>query len=537
MEADVTAAPIDFGALLNDAKKPHRAFRPLTLALEITDPDVARVLERIPDGMERTAYAQTALRIGVVALEHANGVMDSAAIRDAGQQLMGDLRELLTGRARDLTGEIASTLKQYFDPTTGLLNQRVQALVQKDGDLDRMLRTHVGPEDSVVAKTLAQHLGTDSPIFRMLSPTQADGLKVQMEQTIEAALAEQRTQLLREFSLDNKDSALARLVREVSTLQGDLKTGLSGQIDTLVKEFSTDNEQSLLSRLLGKLQETSAQIDSNLTLDNDQSALARVKRELTQLVQGLVEKNTQFQTDMREAIAALQARRGEAQRGPTHGIPFQDQVGQLLSLEAQRLGDIYDGVGNKTGAIKNCKKGDHVITLGLESPAPDARVAFESKADKAYDAGSALNYLDEAKKNRQAQVGVFVFSRSSAPPDLQPFVRYGNDLLVVWDAEDPSTDVYLKAGYSVARALTVRLAQNGAQTRAAIEEIEAATRAVEKQAGYLDQIKTWAKTIVNNGQNIGDRVEKMREDLTNQVETLDQQVLALKASRPAATTP
>ena len=207
----------------------------------------------------------------------------------------------------------------------------------------------------------------------------------------------------------------------------------------------------------------------------------------------------------------------------------------MLSLEAQRLGDIYDGVGSKTGIIKNCKKGDHVITLGLESPAPGARIALESKADKAYDVGGALGYLEEAKKNRQAQVGVFIFSRASAPSDLQPFTRYGNDVVVVWDAEDPSTDVYLKAGYSVARALTVRLAKTSEQTGAAIQEIEAATRAVEKQVGYLEQIKTWAKTIVNNGQSIGNRVENMRDDLTKQVETLDRQVLALKATGPSTT--
>ena len=247
--------------------------------------------------------------------------MGASAIRDAGQQLIADVRELLAGRARDLTGELAGTLKQYFDPTTGLVQQRVQALIQKDGDLDRLLRAHVGPDDSLVAKTLAQHLGADSPIFRMLSPTQADGLKAQLEQTFEAALAEQRAQLLREFSLDNNESALARLVRQISTLQGDLKTGLTEQIENLVKEFSTDNEQSLLSRLIGKLQETSAQIDSNLTLDNDQSALARVKRELTQLVEGMAAKNVEFQSEMRAAVAAFQARRGEAQRGPTHGIP------------------------------------------------------------------------------------------------------------------------------------------------------------------------------------------------------------------------
>jgi hypothetical protein len=57
-------------------------------------------------------------------------------------------------------------------------------------------------------------------------------------------------------------------------------------------------------------------------------------------------------------------------------------------------------------------------------------------------------------------------------------------------------------------------------------KIEAGARAIEKQVGHLDQIKTWGKTIVNNGQNIGDRVDKMHEELTKEVKMLDRQLLA-----------
>ena len=195
METDMTVGSIE----LKDARmggsgwtsgdgEPHRGFPSLTLLLEIADPQVVRVLERHRDQVERTAYAQTALRIGVLALEQANGAVDAVAVRDAGQQLIADVREILTSRARDLSGEIAGTLKQYFDPATGVVHERLRALVRKDGDLDRLLLTQVGADDSVVAKTLAQHLGADSQIFRMLSPTQADGLKMQIEHTLAEAL-------------------------------------------------------------------------------------------------------------------------------------------------------------------------------------------------------------------------------------------------------------------------------------------------------------------------------------------------------------
>ncbi len=109
-----------------------------------------------------------------------------------------------------------------------------------------------------------------------------------------------------------------------------------------------------------------------------------------------------------------------------------------------------------TGAIKNCKIGDFVTELGPDSAAPGARIVWEAKDDRSYDLKRALAEMDEARKNRQAQVGVFVFARSAAPDGLQPFARYGNDLVITWDPEDPASDLFIKAALSVARALVIR---------------------------------------------------------------------------------
>src|SRR5260370_25360869 len=130
--------------------------------------------------------------------------------------------------------------------------------MREDGELERLLRTHVGGDDSVLARSLAMHLGEGSHLFKLLSPTDGTGLRAQLTKTIEDALAEQRQHILREFSLDHKDSALSRLL----------------------SEFSLDDEGSALNRLSKMLSTTSEQIGKNLTLDDDGSALARLKREL-----------------------------------------------------------------------------------------------------------------------------------------------------------------------------------------------------------------------------------------------------------------
>jgi hypothetical protein len=49
--------------------------------------------------------------------------------------------------------------------------------------------------------------------------------------------------------------------------------------------------------------------------------------------------------------------------------------------EAQRLGDRYEGVGTTLGEVSR-RTGDHVINLGSESGAPDARIVCEAKSRK-----------------------------------------------------------------------------------------------------------------------------------------------------------
>jgi hypothetical protein len=92
--------------------------------------------------------------------------------------------------------------------------------------------------------------------------------------------------------------------------------------------------------------------------------------------------------------------------------------------------------------------GDYVITLGPESAAPGARIALECKAEKRYTESKALEELALARKNRETQVGVFIVARESAPEGFEPPRRIGMVLLVIWDAEDPATDVYLEAAVS-----------------------------------------------------------------------------------------
>ena len=507
----------------------HKTQRELVLTLRVSDPDVVAELSRRPAGDERDEYAAAALRVGVLALRSAGGTLDADAVREAGARLMGELRETLATRATELTGEMTRALTQYFDPKSGLLHQRLESLVRDGGEIERIMRAHVGDE-SLLARTLVSHVGEGSALFKMIAPGEEEGLRAQMESSLTAALRAQSDEVLRQFSLDHRDSALSRLVGEIRAHQGELSKEVKGQVDAVVREFSLDKPDSALSRLSLLLRQTHEQIGKNLTLDDEQSALARLKRELKGTIDGMVEHNARFHTDVRAALAALEARKEEAGRSTRHGLAFEDALGGLLAGEAQRLGDVHRATGATTGAIKLCKVGDHVVQMGPESSAPGAQLVFEAKEDKSVDLRGALDEIERARKNRSAQIGVFVFSARTAPEGLSPLARYGDDIVCVWDAEDERSDLHVRCAYSLARALASRVAQSTEKSQEALSDIERAARAFEKQLDHLAEVERLASTVKTHGEKIESRMKSMRRDLEREVERIDEQVTALRSA-------
>lgn len=496
---------------------------PEALSLVVSDPEVVAELRRLPSGLARQRFALDALRIGVLSMRAASGELDVRAVRDAGQQLVLELRGVLAERGTALTSTMADAFARYFDPATGVVTQKLERLTKDGGDLERVLRQHVGDESTLV-RTLAAQVGEASPLFRMLSPEEASGVRAQIERTVADAQRAQSEQVLQQFSLDRKDSALSRLVAELATAHNAANNNMQQQVKAVVGEFSLDRPDSALSRLVGRVEAAQKRISDEFSLDNQASALNK----LTALLASLQQKQVEFATSVQTQIATLTAQRAERARGTRHGEEFEGAVGSVLAAEAQRVGDIYEATGTRTGLIKNCKVGDHVVTLGPDTSAPDASIVFEAKQSKSVDLKGALAEIDVARKNRQAQVGVFVYSTRTVPAGVETFTRYGESIVVAWDPEDPQLDWVLRAAYSVARALVIRQKVANADCTAAVQEIEATVRAIEKHLKRVADIKKFAETTVSAGDKIVREADKMAKELEAQIEALDEQIAALR---------
>ena len=515
---------------------------------------VAELIQR-SDGRERDEYALAALRIGVLSLKHARGQIDADAVRLEGEKLLKDLKSALDGSRNEIHTNLTTSLKEYFDPSSGRFQERIERLIKQDGDLEKVLQRQVGSNGSVLVETLAEHIGKNSPLMKLLNPEEANGLVSSVRSTISSVIDEEQKRILGEFSLDNDQSALTRLVKELTEANGKLRDGLADDIGNVVQEFSLDREDSALSRLVKRVEEAQetitkefsldedgsalsrlstvindakGSIDANLTLDSEGSALYRLKRELVDILHDHEQKAQTFQGDVKAALEGMKAQRKETARSTQHGNDFEATACEFIEKEVQKAGDIATRTGATTGLIKNCKVGDLVVELGADCVAAGEKFVVEAKEDAGYSVVKALAELDSARKNRGASVGLFLFSAQTAPQGMDMLTRNGDDVLVVWDAQRIESDVVLRAGLSLAKALCVRKQRERDKNESNWDEVDAAILAVEKEVTRLAKMRTWTETIQSHSGNILEEIRKMTNSLERQIALLRESTEALR---------
>src|SRR5262249_36107977 len=92
----------------------------IQLVLTGSKPEVVSELMRYQEGPERDEFAVGALTLGVLSLRFTSGQIDATALKGAGEQLLAQVRELLSSRSHELTLQLTTALTRYFDPQTGL---------------------------------------------------------------------------------------------------------------------------------------------------------------------------------------------------------------------------------------------------------------------------------------------------------------------------------------------------------------------------------------------------------------------------------
>jgi len=339
---------------------------------------VVSMLTAVVAGRRRDELALGALKIGVLALRQAQGRVDAEAVRTEGERLIASLGAQLVTHQGQMTGQLAATLREYFDPSSGRFNERVERLIRQDGDLEQVLRATTNQSVVELRAVLDPYLGENSRLIELLTPGDSNVLIGAIKSSVDQLILAQQTRLFTEFSLDNKAGALSRLVGEISSQNGSLGSNLQNSIQDVVKEFSLDSEDSALSRLVRRVEAAQRQISSEFTPRFGPVCTFRMKRDLSGLIEAMRKDSAAFQERVVAALEAMKARRQESLASTAHGRDFEQGVFDFIQAACQQAFRARERHGRTHRDIRNCKKGDCVITLWAGADAPE----LESPADR-----------------------------------------------------------------------------------------------------------------------------------------------------------
>jgi hypothetical protein len=491
----------------------------------------AEVRDRRPDALslfadlaasQREELVHDAWTIGLRALGNAHAVAQEARLQDIGGALVADIDRQLQRHVELQQQTMSSILARFFDPQDGQVSQRLSAFVDDQGVLARLLDRYLSPQNSVLAQALARQVGESSPLFRKLSPTDSEGLVKILEAQLRLVMAEGHADIVRALDPLAEDGAVARFLRSLREELKGADEDRARQLATALAALDANDEGSLLSRLVRETHQARLDVLNAVNPEAAQSPLAILKSSLTTLLkeQGAQQLETarqqqarqaEFETQVREALARLETRRALDAQSTRGGFDFEGAVMRFLERAIQGAPCCLDVTGLTVGQVDRCKKGDAVLRFTEESVFAGAGVVFEAKREGGYTAQRALNELDVARKNRNAVAGVLVLARSHAPEGFPRFARYGSNVLMTWDDQDPATDPYLHAAVLLGMALVTRAKLLGdVGDIAALRDVE---DRIEGELGRLEKMEKYNDGIKRSSDGLGEEIRKARKAL------------------------
>jgi hypothetical protein len=492
------------------------------LALSDRRADSLNIFQATPQ-VRRAQLAEDAWAIGLRALKNAYSQAQEAKLQDVGKTLLEDVDRELAAHLDDQQQSMKRALAEYFDPQDGKLSERLEAFLNDEGVLGRMLESYLGPDRSVLAETLARQVGEHSPLFRKLSPTDSEGLVQVLTTKLTGILVEQQAEFGRALDPLQEDGAVGRFLR---SLREELESADQDRAEQLAKALAAldaNDESSLLNRLVRETEQARRSLLQAINPDISDSPMAVLKSALESLLkenarsqsealEAQRERQEKFEKEVHSALVRLETRREQEQKAPRGGLTFQDAVSRFVH-EAVKGGPYVaaDTGSTPAGSRRGCKVGDVVVRFTPESAFYGSAVVFEAKRDCSYTLARALEEMEVARANREAEAGVFVLSASHAPAGFPRFSRYGKDLLVVWDDADPRTDPYLHAALLAALSLASR--KNANASKGDIRALEDVAERVEVEISRLGKMRTHNETIRRNSDSVAEEIRKGEDKL------------------------
>lgn len=293
--------------------------------------------------------------------------------------------------------------------------------------------------------------------------------------------------------------------------EGKLSRLMQAQIgpqSTFGKALDPQNKQGVIALIEARVQElVEAKLDEVLqqfSLDKDGTPMCRLKLMLSE-----------FFGQLNQSLGIKAATAAEAERGHVKGIVFEEDLYTVFAELGKQLGDTTELVRGTVGSVSRCKKGDFVATLGETSGAPGLSVVVEIK-DQPLRLKDAIDELQDAKRNREAVSGIFVFARGTEPAEVGDFRRIGEDFYVTVDKDDLAAGrslMFLDSAYKIARALAVAASRKEEAEELDLQVIQDQLDALALWTDRISEMATKARTIQSSGKLIEQCAIDLKADL------------------------
>jgi hypothetical protein len=290
--------------------------------------------------------------------------------------------------------------------------------------------------------------------------------------------------------------------------------------------FDPESKSSVISLIEGMLAEAQrSQVDAvarMVTVDGDDSPLAKlrtamardVKESLKDQMEGVhaelkaVSENMAVNAAVAPVIAITTAK----------GFTFEDVLHARVEALALGHGDLAEQTGTAPG-VAGTKKGDEVVTLDVEDTrGSEVRFVLEAKSTK-LSLRKAYEELDAAIENRDAAVGVIVFSSMAQAPTTVPFHYSGNRAIVVLD-EDGVDDGALRLAYMWARWMARRELSDAEVDAIDLDRISTLIGQARTALGRVKTIRSCHSKIVNAAGHAGDELSHLNDDVQSTLSEL-----------------
>lgn len=466
---------------------------------------------------QRAGLVHDAWVIGLRALMNAHRQAEESRLQDVSKTLKEDLDRQLAAHLDRQQATFVQVLARYFDPRDGQVIARLDAFLRDEGDLARTMDRFLSPERGALAQTLARELGENSPLLRRLSPTDSEGFVFLLESKLREALDQSHAEVARALDPVAEDGAVARFLRALRKQLEDADNDRNKQLALATRALDANDESSLLSRLVRETASARTAFVSAMNPELPSSPMAVLKSALSTLLRqhgetqqalmvAMQERQAKLEQDIRESLVRLEERKRGDARSARGGFDYEEAVLRFVQRAVQGAPVTVDTTASTVGAKPGCKVGDQVVRFTEESVYTGGALVIEAKRDAAYSVTRALQELELARGNRTAHSGVLVMARSHAPASFPPFARYGNDILVIWDEQDETTDPYLHAAVLLGLALASRRRRpDDAGDIEALADIE---HRIQKELDRLDKMRKLSESIRSDAEKLGEEVRK-----------------------------